>query len=316
MKVMKGLTAALVAFMGLLTIPLAGTGQSRPLGPGGSGDLRATLGDCPVAALRAAWGDMMPLEAIAVEAEVLRLCTERAEAINRFLAMQVELDAAVAGLHAPARTLRSSTPSEALALIALRDENDTLRARIKQLETDPGTTQNADSALNASSAAVDTVAQPTPGRADNGPPRLPLGTPGILAGAPAAAATTRTEWQVLYTVRAAEGHWRAAFLGVGGEFITLRDGIEQDLRTEWRSTVEGPFIGTIGDMLPDGQRIAAITEHGVQLSAGGTPSGDSGPTAGLIVDSTPVAARWREAGNAATPGRIEWMAIPIKKDAP
>ena len=76
MTVMKGLTAALAAVLGLLTIPMVATGQSRPLGPGGSADLRTTLGDCPVTALRAAWGDMMPLEAVAVEAEVLRLCTE------------------------------------------------------------------------------------------------------------------------------------------------------------------------------------------------------------------------------------------------
>ena len=314
MTVMKGLTGALVALVGLLATPLAATGQSRPLGPGGSTDLRTTLGDCPVAALRAAWGDMMPLEAVAVEAEVLRLCTERAEAINRFLGTQVELDAAVAGLHVPARDLRTSTSPEAPALNALRNENDTLRARIKQLETEPGTIQNPDSAANASSAPVNTAAQPVPAAFDIAPPGLPLRKAGILAAA-AATARTRKEWQVLYTVRAAEGPWRAALLGVGGEFITLPD-YSDGVRTEWRSTVDGPFTRTIGDTLPDGQRIAAITEYGVHLSAGETRSPDSGPATGLIVDSTPVAAPWRAAGNAASPARIEWMAIPIKTDAP
>ena len=315
MTVMKGLTGALVALVGLLAIPLAATGQSRPLGPGGSTDLRTTLGDCPVVALRAAWGDMMPLEAVAVEAEVLRLCTERAEAINRFLGTQVELDAAVAGLHVPARDLRTSTSSGASALNALRDENDTLRARIKQLEIEPGTIQNPDSAAPPSSAPVDIAARPVPAPGfDIAPPGLPLRKAGILA-ADAATARTRKEWQVLYTVRAAEGPWRAALLGVGGEFITLPD-LSDGLRTEWRSTVDGPFTRTIGDTLPDGQRIAAITEYGVHLSAGETRSSDSGPTTGLIVDSTPVAAPWRAAGNAASPARIEWMAIPIKTDAP
>ena len=315
MKVMKGLTAAVVALMGLLAIPLPVIGQSRPLGPDAHADLRTTLGDCPVAALRAAWGDMMPLEAVAVEAEVLRLCTERAEAINRFLGTQVELDAAVAGLHTPTRDLRTTTFPEAAAMITLRDENDTLRARIKQLETDPGAIQNPDSAANPSSAVVDTTTQPVsaPGF-DNVLPGLPLHKPGILAAAAATAGTVK-EWQVLYTVRAAEGPWRTALLGVGGEFITLPDHPD-GLRTEWRSTVDGPFTGSIGDTLPDGQRIVVITEHGVHLSGGETPSADSGPTTGLMVDSTSVAAPWREVGNAATPGRIEWMAVPIKKNGP
>ena len=56
----------------------------------------------------------------------------------------------VAGLHAPARTLRTSTPPEAPALIALRDENDTLRARIKRkrpVVTLPGCNSTASARL-------------------------------------------------------------------------------------------------------------------------------------------------------------------------
>ena len=60
--------------------------QSRPFGTSSDSDLRTTLGDCPVNALRAAWDEMDALEAVAVETEVLRLCTDRAEAINRLLA--------------------------------------------------------------------------------------------------------------------------------------------------------------------------------------------------------------------------------------
>lgn len=141
-------SSALVAALSLsllLALPSAILAQaSRPIGssPGADTDLRAALGDCPADLLRRAWNEMLPLEAAAVEREVLALCTERSEAMAAFMAAQERLDGALAERRASAAA-SSGPPPEAdhgpddASMDRLRGEIESLRARIARLEGEP-----------------------------------------------------------------------------------------------------------------------------------------------------------------------------------
>ena len=125
----------------LLAFPATGLAQAGP--DGGAADaepgLRATLGDCPADLLRRAWTEMLPLEAEAVEREVLALCTERSEAIVRFLDAQARLDGSLAVMRAPVpSTAAAATSAPADDRVELlRAEIASLRGRIARLEGEP-----------------------------------------------------------------------------------------------------------------------------------------------------------------------------------
>ena len=123
----------------LLALPSAGLAQaSRPIGA--APDFRAALGDCPADLLRRAWTEMLPLEAAAVEREVLALCTERAEAMAGFLAAQERLDGELAERRAMSRSSEAPPASPAAGdarMERLRGEIDSLRSRIARLEGEP-----------------------------------------------------------------------------------------------------------------------------------------------------------------------------------
>ena len=129
----------------LILLPSLGLAQaSRPIGsaPGAGTDLRAALGDCPADLLRRAWNEMLPLEAAAVEREVLALCTERSEAMAAFMAAQERLDGALAERRASAAASSGSTPEADpgpgdAGMERLRGEIESLRARIARLEGEP-----------------------------------------------------------------------------------------------------------------------------------------------------------------------------------
>lgn len=125
----------------LLALPSTTIAQSRPIGSGTAPDIRETLGDCPAQLLRRAWNEMLPLETAAVEREVLALCTERAEAMARFLDAQSELNEAIALVRVPSPAPKASA-SVAPDLYEsrverLRGEVASLRARIARLEGQP-----------------------------------------------------------------------------------------------------------------------------------------------------------------------------------
>ncbi len=146
--------------------------QSRPLGGGTPSDdqpadtaatIRQMLGGCPIDELRAAWGETDVFEGVAVNEEVLRICTGWADDITRVVTAHREAEAAVAALLAPAeqavpadrpapaeRTAPAFTadadiadsdraaPAEAPGLAALQSEVNVLRARVETLEAQPG----------------------------------------------------------------------------------------------------------------------------------------------------------------------------------
>ena len=113
----SALAVALALVTVLSALPQTAAAQSRPLGGRGeqadTPDIRDRLGGCPAESLRAAYAELGPLQGAAVEAEVLRLCTERAEQIGRLLTAQAELDAALGGL---AESRRGTTEPPAVCV--------------------------------------------------------------------------------------------------------------------------------------------------------------------------------------------------------
>ena len=163
-----------LVFLGGLSLALAlaslspVAAQVRPLGASlitdnTPADLRTTLGDCPATLLRDAWTEMLPLEAAAVEREVLALCTERAEAMAEFLAAQAELDKSLRLARAVPDTAENTAENTGAAIPApiqaVRAEVEGLRSRIARLESSPERPETAANLarLRAELAAAETT---------------------------------------------------------------------------------------------------------------------------------------------------------------
>ena len=274
--------------------------QGRPFGIPPPADVRATLGDCPVEALRDAWDGMDALEAVAVEAEVLRLCTERADAIAGLLERQTDLDAAVAVLRG-----RDGRPPEPVvgdmsipmpdpALAAMRTEAGTLRRRIADLELrDP-----ASAALPALrealarrerqlAAAAGDSDPPATAQADAPvPDSLPEGTdsappaPAVPEGPapredPPPPAPTVSDWHVAWTARLGDGPWTAALSRTTVTWVEPPAGADGVLPPPFPSErPEGPFMVAVGGCLPDGAFVTGIGPDGADLTDPADPACD------------------------------------------
>ena len=103
--------AVLLGLAVALSPPATGHSQARPVGapPSSPQAVGDRLGECPVEDLRAAWSGMDALEAVAVEQEVLRLCTRRAELTAGFLKAHKELRAALGDLLPPSPAAAAAT---------------------------------------------------------------------------------------------------------------------------------------------------------------------------------------------------------------
>ena len=136
---------------------------------------------------------MLPLEAAAVEREVLALCTERSEAMAAFMAAQERLDGALAERRASAAASSGSAPEadpgrDDTRMERLRGEIESLRSRIARLEGQPERPET-DAALaglhdELATAEAD-LAQLEGGAAPAGNPDVP--PPGSVAAGDAAA---------------------------------------------------------------------------------------------------------------------------------
>ncbi len=263
-----------IALLSAFALPL--TAQTRPLGatpPASS--LASRLGDCPVEALRRAWDGLDTLEAVAVEEEVLRLCTVRAERIAAFLTAQQEIDSVMSDLLPAGPSVPGETPP---------------------VDTDP-------------TDPVDPFLRPAP----NPGPAAPTGI--LPDAAPAdpdretiySPTPTQTVWQVLYTVRAGEGAWTASITGTR-EVPVLRppapapEGVPDTASGmpapvfDWQTETDGPLLRSAGEALPDGRRIARIDAAGVAL-------GDLGP-----LETLPWVGNTADSNR---PGVADWVVSPI-----
>ena len=360
----------LIALFLVLCFAPGAHAQSRPIGtaPNAAPDLRATLGDCPAELLRRAWNEMLPLEAAAVEREVLALCTERSEAMAGFLAAQERLDGALASRRASAASSSATAATAAdgpddARMERLRGEIAGLRARIARLEGEPERPETAatlaglrddlaaaeadlahaedvekaaalvdggreDVPPPVSGLAGETEADtsdtlPPPGTApladgapqagsgqahDGSVPPPAMETPLSAAASPSVADGPRegpTEWQAIFAVRKADGPWRVRLqarrersfpVPVAASVDGDANGaavITTDVR--WQTVIESdpPVTLSLGEALPDGLELLAVTPEGVELGDPGNP------------DADPVLVRFATAGDS-DPGALAW----------
>ncbi|MXY17516.1 MAG: hypothetical protein F4Y57_11110 [Acidobacteria bacterium] len=351
-----------------VTLALASTAhaQTRPLGtvPGTPPDSLAGLRDCRAEALQEAWDEMLPLQAEAVKAEVLALCTERVEAVATFLAGQARLDAALAELRASGASSGGSRElSVPDAVPRLRAEISGLRDRIARLEGQPERPETeatlaglrgelasaqADLArLEGSAASGDPQVVPAdPAEleetgdvaAPSAPETLPPPGSGLLAAQDPPSSEVGIDTAVPPTVappgtvmpgaspamaaEASDAPRPGPPVGGGGCAVGLGGGrgvgrlqgsrdirlpvpvsgtgeagsdavIPSDIR--WKSVTESdlPVDLSVGDLLPDGTALLAVTSAGVEIGDPDDP------------DAEPVLVRFATAEDS-DPGALEW----------
>ena len=294
-----------------------------------------TLGDCPDDLLRQAWLEEQPLQTAAVEAEVLALCTERAEAIAAFLRKRVLLDATVGRVQAPTSAGAISTPQSSSLpesqVEALRAEISALNDRIARLESEPQQPETeerlnqlradlevAEAELNL---ATETAPAETPtdselreGQAAQDPAAIDLpDTSRVPQGSSNAAQPSTTAipvslperppvWNVLYAIRSADGPWQVALQATREIPITIPATDPNEPPTiRWQTHVDEPVTLAVNDKLSDGRTLLAVTDDGVTL-------GDPAARA-VAQDLIPFEID-------TTPGTLEWsyIKIPIKEE--
>ena len=289
-----------------------------------------TLGDCPDDLLRQAWLKEQPLQTAAVEAEVLALCTERAEAIAAFLRKRVLLDAALGRLQGPTSadaTLTPQSPSLPESQVeALRAEIGALKDRIARLEMEPQQPETeerlnqlradlevaeaelnlatpaetpADSELREGQAAQDPAAINLPDTS-----RVPQGSSNAAQPSTTAIPVSLPErppvWNVLYAIRSADGPWQVALQATREIPITIPATDPNEPPTiRWQTHVDEPVTLAVNDKLSDGRTLLAVTDEGVTL---GDPAARAVAQDFIPFEYDP------------TPGTLEWKVIKDEKD--
>ena len=342
---MRRNTSLFLRFLGLDVIILAITAVvvasaafAQPRAPGGdvetnsasAPDSNFTLGDCPDDLLRQAWLKEQPLQTAAVEAEVLALCTERAEAIAAFLRKRVLLDAALGRLQGPTSadaTLTPQSPSLPESQVeALRAEIGALKDRIARLEREPQQPETeerlnqlradlevaeaelnlatpaetpADSELREGQAAQDPAAINLPDTS-----RVPQGSSNAAQPSTTAIPVSLPErppvWNVLYAIRSADGPWQVALQATREIPITIPATDPNEPPTiRWQTHVDEPVTLAVNDKLSDGRTLLAVTDEGVTL---GDPAARAVAQDFIPFEYDP------------TPGTLEWKVIKEEKD--
>ena len=291
----------------VLALPITASAQSRPLGAEPeTADLRARLGDCPVALLRQAWTEMLPLEAAAVEREVLALCTERAEAMARHLEAQTWLDRTLAEGErhpgepsggpraggAPGEAPRdltpgaTTTPDTPAPVPGDATADHTTVTPFASAQEDP-----AQGLAHGPITAPHLSPPENRGTTPTVPPNMTLTATTASEGA-GLPADRRTEWQVVHAVRRGEGPWRVRFRGTGEIAIFVPGRTSDDPTTiRWQTVSDGPVTLAVGETLPDGLTLLGVTAAGVTLADPITPVPVVLPFASDD-DSAPGALEW------------------------
>ena len=242
---------------------------------------------------------------------MLRLCTERAEQINRFLRAQAELDVALGALvarqasaseaPAPPPQAQAAAPGGGSDDPAVEQPADGLSAETPPPEPpdapaghaelqlpsgDPDSGSGPEEALaSASRASAEPADRPAPlfpfdplAPEASGPPDLrpespPLPAPVSPQPAPRPAPAA-SEWKAVYAVQSADGPWTALLVGETCREVRLRPaepGAQASFRTECE-TERGLF--GVGDRLSDGrwvERISAVAVHVLRDGEGRPP---------------------------------------------
>ncbi len=321
------------------------------------------LGDCPDDLLRQAWLEEQPLQMAAVEAEVLALCTERAEAIAGFLRTRALQDAALGRLQGSRTSppVAPRAPATAPTSPVIRDltvKVNALTARIARLEAAPeggapedalhqlrlelATAQDALVAARAAEEATgdasgpapqdlphvsphiqgsaaatarpntlaDAIAQELADRPDDpeatstDQPERSNGLARVAASGHALADARPIEWQVVHAVRRGDGPWSVRLRGAREVAIPVPGATPEDPPTlRWQTVTEPPVTRRVGETLPDGSILQAVTRDGVRLRAPAAAGTRSGSKDALL----PFAS-----GEDTAPGTLDWKVIRIE----
>ena len=278
-------------------VPGGGSGTATPDVPQpGSGSIAARLGDCPVEELRRGWAGLQSLEAVAVEEEVLRRCTERAERIALFLRAMEAIDTAMA----------DSLPRPAAPAVTNSDPAPASEPR-------PAPPQDAPPDPGAAPPPV----PPEPGPTTTVSPDTARPFDGTV---PADAAPPPPKnWHVAFVVRSGDGPWKAGLVtrrawplpdpvvvapaaGEPPDPGTDRSGVPAPRvagspRTGDR---DGPVLTGQGDRLDGDIEIVRIDAVGVRVRA---ISARPGSDERLLP--------WAEAPGVGSPGRTEWIVTRV-----
>lgn len=234
--------------------------QSRPFDQESPTEI-ALLGACPVELLRDAWSELGPLEASAVEAEVIDLCTARSQAIRGLVTAYGQLEAAVGDVLGP-----QADPTDAPdALDPARESSDVADAMDARSETrsrDLGAAANTEE---------DTSSEPEH------------------------AAVVDTGWHVLFVTRSGEDEWRAALqrsqrVTIWPDVTDAANAVERAF--EWVRESGPLLIVREADELPNGFVIVRIDTGSVQVAPLGGGTGADLPWVDGGDPSTPGNTDW------------------------
>ena len=112
-----------------------------------------------------------------------------------------------------------------------------------------------------------------------------------------------TQWQVIHAVRKADGPWLVLFHGTREIAISVPGPTPQDPPTiTWQTITEPPVTRGVGETLPDGLILKAVTDEGVTLSDPIAP------------EAEPVLLSFASDDDH-TPGVLEWKVINLSDAA-
>ncbi len=110
-----------------------------------------------------------------------------------------------------------------------------------------------------------------------------------------------TQWQVIHAVRKADGPWTVLFHGTREIAISVPGPTPQDPPTiTWQTITEPPVTRGVGEALPDGLILKAVTDEGVTL------------TDPIAPEAEPLLIRF---ASDHTPGVLEWRVIDLSDAA-
>ena len=112
-----------------------------------------------------------------------------------------------------------------------------------------------------------------------------------------------TQWQVIHAVRKADGPWTVLFHGTREIAISVPGPTPEDPPTiTWQTITEPPVTRGVGETLPDGLILKAVTDEGVTLSDPIAP------------EAAPVLLSFASDDDH-TPGVLEWKVINLSDAA-
>ena len=158
--------------------------------------------------------------------------------------------------------------------------------------------------------AAATPATPAPGAPDTPgqPAAARIAAPAAAQPAPDSGSAARgglppdrpTAWQVIHAVRQGEGPWRVRLRGTREIALSVPGATPEDPPVlRWQSITDPPVTRTVGDTLPGGLVLRAVTDEGVTL---GDP----------IAPGAPVLLSFTSEGDSA-PGDLEWQVINLSQ---